>query len=93
MVTSSRALATAHRSVHWSDVRPALVLAKMDNATKEVIDSYSAVFNREPAAPRKTMTYDQGRELHGHKILTERAKVEVYFADPHSPGSAAPTRT
>jgi transposase, IS30 family len=63
-----------------------VVLAKMDNATtKEVIDSFSAVFNREPAALRKTMTYDQGREMHGHKILTERTKVEVYFADPHSP--------
>lgn len=33
----------------------------------------------------KTMNYDQGREIHGHKILTERTVVEVYFADPHSP--------
>lgn len=23
--------------------------------------------------------------MHGHKILTERTKVEVYFADPHGP--------
>jgi hypothetical protein len=38
-----------------------VVLAKMDNATtKTVVDSFSAVFNREPAAMRKTMTYDQG---------------------------------
>ncbi len=39
----------------------------------------------EPAAMRKTMTYDQGREMHGHKILTERTGVQIYFADPHSP--------
>jgi IS30 family transposase len=63
-----------------------VVLAKMDDATtKTVVDSFSAVFNREPAAMRKTMTYDQGREMHSHKILTERTGVQVYFADPHSP--------
>jgi IS30 family transposase len=63
-----------------------VVLAKMDNATtKAVVDSFSAVLNREPAAMRKTMTYDQGREMHGHKVLTERTGVQIYFADPHSP--------
>ncbi len=63
-----------------------VVLAKMDNATtKAVVDSFAAVLNREPAAMRKTMTYDQGREMHGHKILTERPGVQIYFADPHSP--------
>ncbi|MFC6520322.1 IS30 family transposase [Undibacterium arcticum] len=63
-----------------------VVLAKMDNATtKAVVDSFAAVLNREPAAMRKTMTYDQGREMHGHKILTARTGVQIYFADPHSP--------
>ncbi|MBB5610759.1 MULTISPECIES: IS30 family transposase [unclassified Janthinobacterium] len=63
-----------------------VVLAKMDNAgTKSVVDSFSAVLNREPTALRKSMTYDQGREMHGHKILTERTGVQIYFADPHSP--------
>ena len=32
-------------------------------------------------APR----YDQGRKMHGHKILTERTGVQIYFADPHRP--------
>lgn len=58
----------------------------MDNTTtKAVVDSFAAVLNREPAAMRKTMTYDQGREMRGHKILTERTGVQIYFADPHSP--------
>ena len=34
---------------------------------------------------RKTMTYGRGREMHGHKILTERTGVQIYFAGPHSP--------
>lgn len=63
-----------------------VVLAKIDNATtKTVVDSFSAVLNREPAGIRKTMTYHRGREMHGHKILTERTGVQIYFADPHSP--------
>jgi transposase, IS30 family len=63
-----------------------VVLAKMDNATtKTVVESFAAVLNREPAALRKTMTYDQGREMHGHALLTERTGVKIYFADPHSP--------
>lgn len=63
-----------------------VVLARMENAgTKAVVDSFSAVLNREPEALRKSMTYDQGREMHGHKILTERTGVQIYFADPHSP--------
>jgi IS30 family transposase len=44
-----------------------------------------AVLNREPAAMRKTMIYDQGREMHGHKILTERTGDQIWFADPHNP--------
>lgn len=63
-----------------------VVLARMDNAgTRSVVDSFSAVLNRQPAELRKSMTYDQGREMHGHKILTERTGVQIYFADPHSP--------
>lgn len=58
----------------------------MDKATtKAVVDSFSAVVNRKPAAMRKTMTYDQGREMYAHKTLTERTGVQIYFADPHSP--------
>ena len=34
---------------------------------------------------RKTLTYDQGKEMSRHKDLTERTGVTVYFADPHSP--------
>ena len=46
-----------------------VVFAKMDNATtKAAMDSFSAVLNREPAARRKTMKYDQGREMYAHNL-------------------------
>jgi IS30 family transposase len=34
---------------------------------------------------RKTLTYDQGKEMSEHQRLTERTGVAVFFADPHSP--------
>jgi IS30 family transposase len=46
---------------------------------------FSAVLNRQPAGLGKSMSYDQGRKMHGHKFLIERTGVQIYFADPHSP--------
>lgn len=34
---------------------------------------------------RKTLTYDQGKEMARHADLTQRLGIAVYFADPHSP--------
>lgn len=34
---------------------------------------------------RKTLTYDQGKELALHKQLTANTGMAVYFCDPHSP--------
>jgi IS30 family transposase len=40
-----------------------------------------------PLAPdlRKTLTYDQGKEMARHEELAKRLRIAVYFADPHSP--------
>lgn len=66
-----------------------VVLAKMDSATtKAVVDSFSAVFNREPAAMRKTMTYDQCREMYAHKTLTERTGVQILLRRSAQPLAA-----
>jgi IS30 family transposase len=66
-------------------------LAKMDNAgIRTVVESFSAVLNRQPAGMRKSVTYEQGSEMHGQKILTERTGVQIYFADPHSPWQRGP---
>ena len=63
-----------------------VVLAKMNDATTQtVVDSFAAVLNRQPAALRQSMTYDQGREMYHHQQLTQRTGIQIYFADPHSP--------
>ena len=34
---------------------------------------------------KKTMTYDNGKEMTQHKTFTQNTKIAVYFAHPYSP--------
>ncbi len=63
-----------------------VLLAKMDDATAaSALAGFSAKLNSIAAPLRRTLTYDQGKELARHKDLTARTGVAVYFCDPHSP--------
>ena len=41
--------------------------------------------SRLPAELRRTLTWDQGRELTNHADLAVAADLDVFFCDPHSP--------
>lgn len=63
-----------------------VTLAKLTDGTADAaVTGFSRVLNRIDEQRRLTMTYDQGREMAGHKRLTRRTGIKVYFADPHSP--------
>ena len=63
-----------------------VMLAAMTSATAEAaLEGFSNALNRVHEPMRKTMTYDQGKEMSCHKKLSERTGITVYFADPHSP--------
>ncbi|PVY76438.1 IS30 family transposase [Tamilnaduibacter salinus] len=65
-------------------------LARMDGATATAaVEGFSAALNRIPLSMRKTMTYDQGRELVRHAEITQNTGMAIYFADPHSPWQRA----
>ncbi|GAB2992519.1 hypothetical protein GCM10027076_32810 [Nocardioides montaniterrae] len=42
-----------------------------------------------PAKLRKTLTWDQGKELSRHREIAEITGLRVYFCDPHSPWQRA----
>lgn len=63
-----------------------LMLIKMADATAtSALEGFSAALNGMPLAVRKSMTYDQGREMARHAEITQRTRVAIYFCDPHSP--------
>ena len=63
-----------------------LMLMKMNDATAtSAMEGFSAALNSMPLAMRKSMTYDQGREMARHAEITQQTGVAIYFCDPHSP--------
>lgn len=63
-----------------------VVLAQVDDSSAmAALEGFSRVLNGIDASMRRSMTYDQGKEMSEHKALTERTGVTVFFADPHSP--------
>lgn len=50
-----------------------------------VREAFEAAFLAIPSQMRKTMTYDNGKEMTQHETFTKNTKVSVYFAHPYSP--------
>ena len=63
-----------------------VLLAKMEDATAaSALKAFSTKRNSIAKLMRKTLTYDQGREMAKHATLSERTGIRVNFCDPHSP--------
>jgi transposase, IS30 family len=56
-----------------------------DSSAVSVCRALARHFRRLPAALRRTLTYDRGKEMADHEALTQKTRVKIYFADPHSP--------
>ena len=63
-----------------------VMLVEVENGSAlAALEGFSRVLNGIPKPMRKSLTYDQGKEMSEHKRLTEQTGVAVFFADPHSP--------
>lgn len=63
-----------------------VMIVKVDGATAlDVFKGFEGAFSPLDEALRKTLTYDQGKEMALHKRLAESTGLKIYFADPHSP--------
>jgi IS30 family transposase len=63
-----------------------LKLVKMKGCSAaEALEGFTRAFTRVPPEARKTLTYDQGKEMALHKTLSKRTGLSIYFADPRSP--------
>jgi IS30 family transposase len=56
-----------------------------DATTETVTAEIAAQIVRLPAQLRRSLTWDQGREMARHVEFTVATGVRVYFCDPHSP--------
>jgi IS30 family transposase len=56
-----------------------------DRSTEHVIDALKTRILELPAHLRRSLTWDQGKELSAHTALSRDTGIEIYFCDPHSP--------
>lgn len=49
------------------------------------LEGFSRQMKKLPAFLRQSLTYDRGSEMACHAELTERLKLNIWFADPYAP--------
>jgi IS30 family transposase len=63
-----------------------VVLVPMAARKADVVASaFAGALNAIPAPLRKTLTYDQGKEMAQHERLALSTGMRIFFADPHAP--------
>lgn len=63
-----------------------VALVKLPNGTAQATtEGFGTILQRFDVDLRRSLTYDQGREMAQHAQLTADTGIKVYFAHPHSP--------
>ena len=76
------------RSRPWSSARPATASSSpcpRGPTPSEVCEALKASITTLPAQLRRSLTWDQGKEMAEHRRFSVETGVAVYFCDPRSP--------
>lgn len=65
--------------------RLTLIVPLKDKNAFAVRKEFARAFRRIPEKFIKSLTYDRGTEMSGHKLFTKDTGIKVFFADPYSP--------
>jgi IS30 family transposase len=70
-----------------------LVPLPTDRKAHTVRDAFASKIVEVPVYLRRSLTWDQGKEMAAHADFKVATDIDMHFCDPHSPWSTAPTRT
>jgi IS30 family transposase len=63
-----------------------VILARMQGSSaQDALHGFGKALAPIPPEMRKTLTYDQGKEMALYRTLSEQTGLSIYFADPRSP--------
>lgn len=62
-----------------------MIVRMKDCSALAALEGFKTAFSPLPPEARKTLTYDQGKEMALHRKLAESTGLQIYFADPRSP--------
>lgn len=65
--------------------RKVLLVRLKSQDSANVRRSFAIKFRHLPKSLKRSLTYDQGKEMAEHKLFTKQTKICVYFCDPRSP--------
>lgn len=85
LIMGSRKSNTAMGTLVERTTRYLLLIPLTGHDALTVRTEFTKAVKKIPRHLKKTLTYDRGTEMAQHKLFTQNTKIQVYFADPHSP--------
>lgn len=85
LVMGSKASNTAVGTLVERTTRYVLLVPLPAHDAYTVRKAFAKAVQHIPRDLKYSLTYDRGSEMSQHRLFTQDTKVQVYFADPHSP--------
>ena len=74
-----------YSALRWRVAQKPMLIKIPRKDTTTVVAALAKHISKLPEELRRSLTWDQGKEMHAHKRFTVDTNVQVYFCDPRSP--------